>query len=250
MSNSSKYPGLCKPYEVEQNAANEYAELNFNSISAQQPPSSYFTYKTYNSQYDNARMVGTSSSTRNNVPSPFANRNHNAKANNEVHSYSQRREPKTTNQQQYGNQRAYQPNSQSQQPRPQTPPTPSTTTRYQMSPFQQAFASYQEQQQQKRPIDKNNPFHTYRWNLLFKNYLWMLCGRVSFLSSSAFVRCFVRRALSLIMKPHRIFIFHFHPKQRPRPIRLKFHNPDGFALPLPGIFLLFGRVQEMGSIND
>lgn len=190
MSNSSKYPGLC----------NEYAELDFNSISAQQPPSSYFTYKTYNSEYDKARMVGTSSSTRNNVQSPFGNQNYDTNANNEVHSFSNRQEAKATNQQQYGNQRAYQPNSQ-RQPRLQP-----TTARYQMSPFQQAFASYQQQQQQRRYIDKNNPFHTYRWNLLFKNYLWMLCGRVFFIvvfCSSCF--CWAR---SLIMKPHRIFIFH------------------------------------------
>lgn len=194
MSDSAKYPGLCKPYEVEQNAANEYAELAFNSINAQQNPSTYFTYKTYNTNYDNERMVGTSSSTRNNVQSSFPARpSYSTNKNNEVHSYNKRFDSRTTNQQQYGNQASYQPSSQLQQPQkqqqqqppppppppsrppppPPSPPTslPSQPARYQMSPFQQAFTAYQQQQQQRRPIDRTNPFHTYRWDLLFKNYL-------------------------------------------------------------------------------
>lgn len=165
MSDSAKYPGLCKPYEVEQNAGNEYVELAFNSINSQQNPSSFYTYKTYNNEYDDKRKVGTSSSTKNNVQSPFTNKNYNTNANNEVNSYgisNKRQEPKAANQQQYSNQRGYQPNSQSQQQQ---------SNRYQTSPFQQAFTAYQQQQQQKRTIDKNNPFDTYRWNLLFKNYL-------------------------------------------------------------------------------
>jgi hypothetical protein len=172
MSDSAKYPGLCKPYEVEQNAGHEYAELAYNSINAQQNPAPYYTYKTYNTEYDDKRMVGTSSSTRNNVQSSFPNRNYNSNPNNEAHSYNQRYDSRSTNQQQYGNQRSYQPNSQIQQqpPRPQPPPQPS---RYQESPFQQAYTAHtqQQQQQQKRPIDRANPFHTYRWDLLFKNYL-------------------------------------------------------------------------------
>lgn len=166
MSDSAKYPGLCKPYETERNSGNEYVELDYNSINAQQNPSTYFTYKTYNTEYDNERMVGTSSSTRNNVQSSLTNQNHNTNANNEVNSYSKIREQKTTNQQQYGNQQSYQsspnPSPQQQQQQP---------NRYQASAFQQAFMSHQQQQLQKRPIDKTNPFHTYRWDLLFKNYL-------------------------------------------------------------------------------
>ncbi|CRK86995.1 CLUMA_CG000808, isoform A [Clunio marinus] len=162
MSDSAKYPGLCKPFE---NVNNEYSELAFNSINAQQNPSNYYTYKTYNSEYDGTKMVGTSSSTRNNVKAPFApqsQRNYSTSSNNEVHSFK-RQEAKTTNQQQYGNQRSYQPNSQLRFQQ---------LNRYQTSPFQQAFtAAIQQQQQQKRPIDRNNPFHTYRWDLLFKNYL-------------------------------------------------------------------------------
>ena len=157
MSDSAKYPGLCKPYEVEQNSGNEYAELGFNSINTQHIPPTFYTYKTYNSQYDSQRMLGTSSSTRNNVQSSLVNRDYSANSNNEVHSNSKRQEAKTANQQQYGNQ----PNSQSEP----------TLNRYQMSPFQQAFTAYQLQHQQKRPFDKTNPFHTYRWDLLFKNYL-------------------------------------------------------------------------------
>lgn len=159
MNDSAKYPGLCKPYEIETNAINEYSEFAYNSINAQPDPSpTYFTYKTYNSEYDNERKVGTSSSTRNNVQSSLTNRDYGRNSNNEVYSYSQRQQSKATNQQQYGNQRGYQPNSQSQQP-----------SLYQMSPFQQAFSASQ-QQQQRRTIDKSNPFDTYRWDLLFKRY--------------------------------------------------------------------------------
>lgn len=166
MSDSAKYPGLCKPYETERNAGNEYVELDYNSINTQQNPSTYFTYKT---EYDNERKVGTSSSTRNNAQTSFQNRNYNTNANNEVNSFSsEHQEQKTTNQQQYSNQQSYQqnpslnssPEQQQQQP-----------NRYQTSAFQQAFTSFQQQHQQKRTIDKNNPFHSYRWNLLFKNYL-------------------------------------------------------------------------------
>lgn len=159
MYDSAKYPGLCKPYGVEQISGNEYAELGFNSINTQQIPPTYYTYKTYNSQYDNERMVGTSSSTRN-VQSSLTNQDYITNSNNEVHSNSKRQQPTTANQQQYGNQ----PNSQ--------PQPPSSPNRYPMSPFQQAFTAYQLQHQQKRPFDKSNPFHTYRWDLLFnKNYL-------------------------------------------------------------------------------
>lgn len=165
MSDSAKYPGLCKPYEVEQNSGNKYADLGYNSINSQQIPT-YYTYKTYNTQYDNQRMVGSSSSTRNNVQSSPPHRDYSANSNNEVHSYSSRQEVKTTNQQQYGNQ----PNSQSQP----------TQNRYQMSPFQQAFTAHQQQNLQKRTLNKTNPFHTYRWDLLFKNYLWKFESKKNF----------------------------------------------------------------------
>lgn len=160
MSESANYPGLCKPYEVEQNVGQEYGQVGSNSISAPQNPSTYYTYKTYNSEYDNQRMVGTSSATRNNVQSRFANPNYNSNANNEVHSYPKRQEAKsTTNQQQYSNQRS--PPSPVQQP-----------NRYPMSPFQQAYAAYQQQNQKRRPVDKTSPYQTYRWNELFnKNNL-------------------------------------------------------------------------------
>lgn len=165
MSDSAKYPGLCKPYQVQQTTANGYDELAYNSINRQPTSSSFYniqSYKTYNSEYDSERMVGTSSSTSNNVPSSFQNRNYNTNTNNEANSYNQRQEPKTANQQQYGNQRSFQPNSQLQQ----------HPNRYQTSPFQQAYTAHQQQQQQKRPVNKTNPFQTYRWDLLkLKNYL-------------------------------------------------------------------------------
>lgn len=197
MSDSAKYPGLCKPYEVEQNAGHEYAELAFNSINAQQNPSTYYTYKTYNTNYDNERMVGTSSSTRNNVQSSFPARPSysSGASNNQLRSYNKRFDSRTANQQQYSNQASYQPNSQFKPPakqQPQAKPSPAPTQpppppspppqpqpqpqaqapgRYPASPFQQAFTAYQQQQVQRRPIDRANPFHTYRWDLLFKNYL-------------------------------------------------------------------------------
>lgn len=171
MSDSAKYPGLCKPYEDYQNAGSEYVNLDFNSINAQQQPQSYFTYKTYNSEYDSEKMVGTSSRTRNNVQTSFANENYNTNSNNEAHSFDNQREKRPTgeakvaNQQQYTNQARYQTSTQQQ--------VSASSSRYQMSPFQQAFIAYQQQhhQPQKRPIDKTNPFQTYRWDLLFKNYL-------------------------------------------------------------------------------
>jgi len=194
MLDSKAYPGLCKPYEVEHNAGNAYVDLAFNSINLsqqqrqkqqqqqqpqqqqqkQQPPQTpYYTYKTYNTEYDNQRMVGTSSSTRNNIQTPqFStnrNGNYNTNVNNEAHSYNnqrqerppvvvvvqqqQQQQQKTANQQQYTNQGG------------------SYQSRYPTSPFQQAFDSYQQQHYQKRLIDKKNPYHTYRWDLLFKNYL-------------------------------------------------------------------------------
>lgn len=162
MSDSAKYPGLCKPYETQQAIANEYDELAYNSINRQQNPSTFYTYKTYNSQYETERTVSTSSNTRNNVQSSFQNRNYNTNTNNEGNSYSQRQEPKTANQQQYSNQRSFQPNSQLQQ----------QPNRYQTSPFQQAYTAHLQQQQQKRPVNKTNPFQSYRWDLLkLKNYL-------------------------------------------------------------------------------
>lgn len=163
MSDSAKYPGLCTPYEeVQQNAGGAY-ELALNSISAQQKAPTYFTYKTYNTGYDNERMVGTSSSTRNNVQSTFTNQNYNANSNNEVHSFSKHSESKAANQQQYSNQHVHQP---SPTP-PRQPPQSQAKT-----PFQQAFNVFNTQNQQRRAIDSKNPFHTYQWNLLFKNYLW------------------------------------------------------------------------------
>lgn len=161
MSDSAKYPGLCTPYEEVQNVGGAY-ELALNSISAQQKTPTYFTYKTYNTGYDNERMVGTSSSTRNNVKSSFTNQNYNANSNNEVHSYVKNSESKAANQQQYSNQHVQQP---SPTPPHQPPQSPAKT------PFQQAFNVFNTQNQQRRTIDSKNPFHTYQWNLLFKNYL-------------------------------------------------------------------------------
>lgn len=162
MADSAKYPGLCKPYEAEQSTGNEYEELVYNSINRRQNPSTFYTYKSYNSEYESEKTLGPSSSRVNNAQTSFQNRNFNTNANNEANSYNLRQEPKAANQQQYGNQRSFQPNSQLQQ----------NPNRYQTSPFQQAYTAHQQQQQQKRPVNKTNPFHTYRWDLLkLKNYL-------------------------------------------------------------------------------
>lgn len=159
MYESAKYPGLCKPFGAEPSPY-EYA---LNSINPQPQPAPYYTYKTYNSQYDSQKKVGSSSSTSNNVQSPFTKPNYATNPNNEVHSYIGRQETQPANQQQYSNQQGYQPNSQVQKQ--------SNPKHYPASPFQQAFTALKQQQQQKRPIDPANPFHTYQWNLLFKPYL-------------------------------------------------------------------------------
>lgn len=155
MSDSAKYPGLCKQYDendVEHNVAgSEYVDLEFNSINGHEGNTGghHFTYKTYNGEFEsNKRKI---------VPVPLpsstsyvSHRNYNTISNNEVHSFVKRH--------QQSRQQQYTPNRQQVQPNYQ-----------QMTPFLQAFHQHQQQHTQKRPIDQTNPMHTYRWDQLFSN---------------------------------------------------------------------------------
>lgn len=160
MSDSAKYPGLCKPYEAGQSF---YAA---NSINAQQSPSTYYTYKTYNSEYEKQqRKFGTSSNTRNNVQSHLASPNYKTNTNNEAYSFGHRQETKATTQQQYSNQRNTQPNSQIQKQQ--------QTNRYQTTSFQQSILNYQRQyqQQQQQVTNKTISPQPHRWDQSLKNHL-------------------------------------------------------------------------------
>lgn len=186
MSDSSKYPGLCKHHngeEVVVNPAKEYVTLELNSINTQRKNSAaHYTYKTYNTEYDNKRMLGSSSSTSNSVPfhvnqhqrtQNYNNINNNIKiANNELHSFVKRQQQSSYHhQQQYDSNQAStsfpssvsvvvgQRQSNFQQQNQQT------------TPFLQAYHQHITQNMEKRPIDKSNPFQTYRWDQLFKNYV-------------------------------------------------------------------------------
>lgn len=159
MSDSAKYPGLCKQYDendVEHNVAgSEYVDLEFNSINGREGNAGghHFTYKTYNGEFESNKR-------RNNaivvpVPSPSSttyvnHRNYNAISNNELHSFVKRND--------FGRQQQYGPNRQQVQPNYQ-----------QMTPFLQAFHQHQQQHTQKRLIDRTNPYQTYRWDQLFSN---------------------------------------------------------------------------------
>lgn len=169
MSDSAKYPGLCKQ-QYNNDVVNEYVDLEFNSINAQRRNSApQYTYKTYNSEYDNKRMLGSSSSTSNVVPfygnqqhqrTQQNNYNKNIKiANNELHSFVKRQQQSPYHQQQYGRNQAT------------APPTivAERQQSHQTTPFLQAYHQYLQQNTERRPIDKNNPYQTYRWNQLFKS---------------------------------------------------------------------------------
>lgn len=189
MSDSAKYPGLCKQQyndNVNVNAGSEYVDLEFNSINTQRKNSaSHFTYKTYNSEYDNKRMLGSSSSTSNTVPfyvnqhqrTPSYNsiNNNNIKiGNNELHSFVKRQQQSPYHQQQYDNNQA------SSSSFPSSVATAAALGNHQqtniqqqsqLTPFLQAYNQYLQQSTERRPIDRNNPFQTYRWDQLFKNYV-------------------------------------------------------------------------------
>lgn len=171
MSDSPRYPGLCKQYEdneVEHNlAGSEYVDLEFNSINGREGSAgvvpSHFTYKTYNGEFESNKRKNNAII----VPSPTSlsptyvnHRNYNRISNNEVHSYSKRQQQSS----QYSRtQQQYVPNRQ------QVQQQPNYQQNQQMTPFLQAFHQAHQQHAQKRPIDKSNPFQTYRWDQLFKN---------------------------------------------------------------------------------
>lgn len=180
MSDSAKYPGLCKQYEdnqVEQNGDEYAADLEFNSINGREgnAAASHITYKTYNGEYDSKRG--------NNNGISYVNRNYNRISNNELHSYVKRHQqsPEYQQQQQYASNGATK--FQQQQKFVQTQPQQQQQTYrqqqqqqqapnyQQMTPFLRAFHQQQQQHTQKRPIDRANPFQTYRWDQLFKNHV-------------------------------------------------------------------------------
>lgn len=177
MFDSAKYPGLCKQYDENQVVDNEYADLEFNSINDREGDASrisaqHFTYKTYNGEYENKRRNNA-----NNGLGPYVNRaNYNRISNNEVHSFVKRHQQSQVSRQQQ-QQQQYTTNGassfpqmqqlnqqQQQQPNYQLNPQ-------QMTPFLQAIQQQQQQHTQKRPVDRTNPFQTYRWNELFKNHV-------------------------------------------------------------------------------
>lgn len=161
MSDSERYPGLCKQCEendVERNViGSEYVDLKFNSINSHESNAGeHFTYKTYNGEFESNKR-------RNNaivVPSSTSYVNHhnyNAISNNEVHSYVKRHQQSS----EFGRRQQYAANRQQVQSNYQQ--------NQQMTPFLQAFHQHQQQHTQKRPIDRTNPFQTYRWDQLFRN---------------------------------------------------------------------------------
>lgn len=194
MSDSAKYPGLCKPYEVEKNAGNDYAELSFNSIISQPSPPSYYTYKTLNGEYDGKvdKSVGLISNNDNVQPSAPRIQIYNTNPSNNLaaYSYNKRQGAIAASQNQRQQQKQIQYNHQQQQQNYQ-PISPSTTTttktavvaqrqqqtnHYQLTPtFQRAPSNIKQQSyyQPKRTFDKNDPIHqmamrNYNWPLLFK----------------------------------------------------------------------------------
>lgn len=178
MFDSAKYPGLCKQYDENQVVDNEYADLEFNSINDREGDASrisaqHFTYKTYNGEYENKRRNNA-----NNGLGPYVNRaNYNRISNNEVHSFVKRHQQSQVSRQQQQQQQyttngassfpqMQQLNQQQQQQQPNYQLNPQ-----QMTPFLQAIQQQQQQHTQKRPVDRTNPFQTYRWNELFKNHV-------------------------------------------------------------------------------
>jgi hypothetical protein len=203
MNDSQKYPGLCKPYEIEKNVGNDYAELSYNSIISQPSPPSYYTYKTLNGEYDGKvdRSIGLISNNDNVQPSApriqVYNTNPRNPSNNlAAYSYNKRQggiaiAPSQNQHQQKQTQYNHQQQRQ-QNYRPILPSTSSATTttmtttstatlqrqqqtnHYQLTPYQRAPSIKQQTHyQEKRTFDKNDPIHqmamrTYRWDLLFK----------------------------------------------------------------------------------
>jgi hypothetical protein len=179
MSDSPKYPGLCKQYDdnqVEQNG-NEYAaDLEFNSINGREGnagniAASHIIYKTYNGEYDSKRG--------NNNGVSYVNRNYNRISNNELHSFVKRHQQSPEYQQYATNgatklsqpQKFVQTQVKQQQQSYREQQQQQTPNYQQMTPFLRAFQQQQQQHNQKRPIDRTNPFQTYRWDQLFKNHV-------------------------------------------------------------------------------
>lgn len=180
MVDSAKYPGLCKQYDenqVERNVDNEYADLEFNSINDREGDAAqHYTYKTYNGEYENKRRNNA-----NNGFGPYVNRaNYNRISNNEVHSFVKRhQQSQVSRQQQQQQQQQYATNGASSFPQqqklnqqqPNYQSNQQTSSFQPMTPFLQAYQLQQQQHTQKRPIDRSNPFQTYRWDQLFKNHV-------------------------------------------------------------------------------
>jgi hypothetical protein len=165
MSDSAKYPGLCKQYDendVEHNVAgSEYVDLEFNSINGREGNAGgHFTYKTYNGELESNKRRNNAVVVPVPLPSSTSYVNHqnfNAISNNELHSFVKRHQQSS----EFGRQQQYAANRQQVQPNYQQ--------NQQMTPFLQAFHQHQQQHTQKRPIDRTNPFQTYRWDQLFRN---------------------------------------------------------------------------------
>lgn len=206
MNDSQKYPGLCKPYEVEKNAGNDYAELAFNSIISQPSPPSYYTYKTLNGEYDgkvDRSVVGLISNNDNVQPSAPRIQVYNANPSNNLAAYSYNKRQGVAiaapsqnqhqqKQTQYNHQQQRQQNYRPILPSStSTTKTTTTTTRrttatnsvlqrqqqtnhYQLSPYQQQRAPSIKQQQthyqEKRTFDKNDPIH----QMAMRTYRWDL----------------------------------------------------------------------------
>lgn len=193
MSDSAKYPGLCKPYGVETSAGNDYAELNYNSINSPPSPPSYYTYKTLNGEYD-GKVDKSFGLVSNNDNGPTSSRSrvqiYNTNPSGNSAAYRQDTiAPSQTLQRQ--KQAQFYNNNQQNYRTASTSTTKSPARQqqqYQLSPLQRNPSIVSQQQvlqqqptQRKRTFDKNDPhrnqmemaFKTYRWDLLFKkNHLW------------------------------------------------------------------------------
>lgn len=203
MSDSAKYPGLCKPYGLESNAVDDYAEITYNSINSQPEPPSYYTYKTLNGEYDGKvdKSFGLISNNDNRPPSPSQSRvqvyNTNPTSNSAAYSNGRRQDAIASSpaqQRQKQTQQIYNNNQQNYRTITSTTTTKSPPSSYQQQRQRQPLNQYQllplqrnppvviqqqqiqEQPTQRRTFDKNDPhknqmeiaFKTYRWDLLFK----------------------------------------------------------------------------------
>lgn len=168
MNPSQKYPGLCKtePDYGSNNDNNEF-ELE-NNISPPDVP--YFTYKSYNSQFDTQKKVGTSTSTRNDVQATINNKIQGISSN--FNNLSNLFKPYSV-----GNYITNKNTNLATSPKP--PPTQKFS--FIQQPFQRPLSAFQKLQQTdffnqphmkssiKFPIITGpvDPFKTYRWDLLF-----------------------------------------------------------------------------------